>query len=399
MPGPPLRGTLSPPATSMTKIWWWMRPRLNVAVRLSPPLSTRMRSRGGRSRSPIPTATSSTTSGPELVDAVGERLRDAGTTPSESASKLARALVSHYVSGYAERPEPDAKSSAGEVVLAYLAEQLDKLFELDFAVRRDDPDAVHKMRVSARRMRSALATYRRLLDPAVTDPLRDELKWLGGVLGSVCDAEVIRDHLRQALDEQSRALVVGPVRRHVDTSLRADHRRAHERVLVDLTDERYFRLLDTLDAVAAGGVLAGPRVTKPARKVLAKEIGRTHARLRKLVEAAADVEPTDHALHEVCKAAKRMRYAAESGVPVFGSDAAGLVTRMQTVQDVLGEHQHSVVVRQILVDMGGPSRRGRGCHVHLRTAARARGGPGREVRGDLPGDGRRQSRRPAPWLR
>ena len=221
-------------------------------------------------------------------------------------------------------------------------------------MRRDDPDAVHKMRVATRRMRSALATYRRLLDTAITEPLRDELKWLGGVLGPVRDAEVIRDHLRQSVDEQPPTLVVGPVRRHVDSSLRADHRRAHERALVELTGDRYFRLLDSLDAVAAGGMLAGPKVTKPARKVLAKEIGRTHARLRKLVDAATDAaEPADHALHEVRKAAKRVRYAAESAVPVFGSDAESLVTRMTDLQDVLGEHQDSVVVRQILVDMAG----------------------------------------------
>ena len=45
-PGPPLRGTLSPPATSTTKICRSTSPRLKVAVRLSPPLSTSTRSSG-----------------------------------------------------------------------------------------------------------------------------------------------------------------------------------------------------------------------------------------------------------------------------------------------------------------------------------------------------------------
>ena len=69
------------------------------------------------------------------------------------------------------------------------------LIDVDPAVRVDLEDAVHKMRVATRRLRSALATYRRLLDTDVTEPIRAELKWLGGVLGSVRDAEVIRDHL------------------------------------------------------------------------------------------------------------------------------------------------------------------------------------------------------------
>ena len=49
-PGPPLRGTLSPPATSTTKICRSTRPLLNVAVRLSPPLSTSTRSSGPSAR-------------------------------------------------------------------------------------------------------------------------------------------------------------------------------------------------------------------------------------------------------------------------------------------------------------------------------------------------------------
>jgi CHAD domain-containing protein len=43
----------------------------------------------------------------------------------------------------------------------------------------DEPDAVHQMRVATRRLRSALATYRPLLDRERTDPVRQELKWLG----------------------------------------------------------------------------------------------------------------------------------------------------------------------------------------------------------------------------
>ena len=67
-------------------------------------------------------------------------------------------------------------------------------------------DAVHKMRVAVRRLRSALATYRRLLDRDETDALRDELKWLGGVLGPVRDAEVIRDHLDAAVQAEPASL-------------------------------------------------------------------------------------------------------------------------------------------------------------------------------------------------
>ena len=54
---------------------------------------------------------------------------------------------------------------------------------------------MHKMRVGTRRLRSALATFRPLLDRAVTDPIRDELKWIAGELGGARDAEVLRERL------------------------------------------------------------------------------------------------------------------------------------------------------------------------------------------------------------
>ena len=56
MPGPPLRATSPPPATSRTKNWASTSAGENVAVRLSPPDSTSTRSTGSKSRSRSSTA-------------------------------------------------------------------------------------------------------------------------------------------------------------------------------------------------------------------------------------------------------------------------------------------------------------------------------------------------------
>ena len=56
-------------------------------------------------------------------------------------------------------------------------------------------------------------------------------------------------------------------------------------------------------------------------------------------------------LHDVRKAAKRARYAAESVVPVFGTPAVRLAARMQKLQEILGEHQDSVVSRQVIQEL------------------------------------------------
>ncbi len=54
------------------------------------------------------------------------------------------------------------------------------------------------------------------------------------------------------------------------------------------------------------------------------------------------------ALHEVRKAAKRARYAAEPLVPLDGQDAERFVKRMKRLQSSLGRYQDSAVVREKL---------------------------------------------------
>jgi CHAD domain-containing protein len=285
----------------------------------------------------------------DLLAAVGARLRDAGAEPSASSSKLARVLDLGDEDDGAPTAGPD--STAGEALVAHLTEQATALVALDPLVRIDSPDAVHKMRVAVRRLRSALATYRPLLDRSVTDPLRDELRWLGGALGPVRDAEVTREELREAVAAQPRSLVVGPVARRIDRTLNADHREAHDRAMAELQSERYLRLLDELDAVAGGRALEGKRVDRPARKQLPRAVRKAFKRLVGFVEqaaAAATPEETDRLLHEVRKAAKRVRYAAESARPVVGSDAQDLAKAMEGLQDVLGAHNDSVVIRPLL---------------------------------------------------
>jgi CHAD domain-containing protein len=285
----------------------------------------------------------------DVIEAVASRLGEAGAAPSGSSSKLARLLDLRADENDDEGVGPE--STAGAVLLAYLGEQAAAMTDVDPLVRVDVEDAVHKMRVAVRRTRSALATYRRLLDREITDPLRDELKWLGTILGPVRDAEVTREHLRDQLAAQPRSLVIGPVTRRVDRTLNAAHRESHKKALAEMRSERYLRLLDAVEAVAGGSALKGERVDRRARKQVPKAVRKSFDRMVGYVDQAAAATSdgeTDRLLHEVRKAAKRARYAAESARPVSGSDANELAKAMEELQDVLGEHQDSVVVRDLL---------------------------------------------------
>ena len=64
----------------------------------------------------------------------------------------------------------------------------------------------------------------------------------------------------------------------------------------------------------------------------------------------------DELLHEVRKAAKRARYALEAVAATEGDAATKAAARFEAVQELLGDHQDSVVARGVLRRLGAASR-------------------------------------------
>lgn len=295
-----------------------------------------------------------------LLDAVEQRLLHAGATPSNSTSKVGRVLDARPGSAHPARlpTVPAKRATAGEVLRAHVAEQVAELVARDPQVRRDAADSVHKMRVATRRLRSALSTFRPLLDREQSDPLRDELRWLAGVLGAARDAEVLRERICRLLDSEPPELVLGPVRQKVDGVLFDRYRVAHAHVVTDLDGDRYLDLLTALeDLVATPPWQDG--ADAPARDILPRLVARADRQLAKAVRSAqkSQGEEQDTALHEARKLAKRLRYACEAVAPAFGKPASALAAAATDLQEVLGEHQDSVVTREVLRELGAASSR------------------------------------------
>ncbi|MFF6995026.1 CHAD domain-containing protein [Streptomyces sp. NPDC008313] len=290
---------------------------------------------------------------PAFLDEVDRTLREAGLTPSASASKLARALGETGPRSTRKKPGHPALAGAGDHVLAYVRAQRDAIVALDPAVRREADDGVHDMRVATRRMRSAFRSYGKVLDRAVTGPVGQELKWLAGELGADRDQEVLTARLSAALDELPKALRSGPVRNRLRTwslARRADSRR---RLLDTLDSRRYLDLLAALDTLLAQPPLRAAASGKP-EKVLARAVRKDVARVSDRVGHALALEPgteRDRALHEARKKAKRARYAAETATPALGGPARRLAKSLKSVQSLLGDHQDSVMAREALREL------------------------------------------------
>jgi CHAD domain-containing protein len=284
----------------------------------------------------------------KLLTAADSLLRGSGLQRSLRSAKLERVL------GERRRPQATAaklarSASAGAVIGAYLRYQAEELKSVDPRVRQWEPDSVHQMRVACRRLRSTLRSFGPVVSKPQTDHLAAELKWLSGVLGEARDAEVQAERLAEHVRDTDVEELMGPVQARIQAHSAKTRAATVKAVAAALKSARYYALLDELDEVVAD-LPAGPQAGEPARQVLpgavARSYRKTHRRMRTALSAATGA-PREAGLHRARKAAKQARYAAEAVVPVLGRDAARFSKRMKKVQTVLGDHQDTVVGRQL----------------------------------------------------
>ena len=265
----------------------------------------------------------------ELLNRLSGRLFDAGAVPAGHGSKLARVLGAASSSA-APLPEEPLRRA--------LVEQIGGLLVWDRAVRADAADAVHQMRVTTRKIRSLLRDYQESFGLPEGTWILDELRELAAVLGVARDAEVLAQRYSAALDQLAPELLRGPVRERLVEGARHRYQAGLRRSLAAMRSQRYFRMLDALDALVAlePATVAGEE-RAPAT------IDSAYRKVRKAAKAARAEQENDDALHLIRKRAKRLRYTA-------AATAAGRVSEQaKVVQTLLGDHQDSVVSREHLV--------------------------------------------------
>lgn len=283
--------------------------------------------------------------GADLTGVV-DLLQSLGAEPSTS-SKAASALGPAVAAppDVSEPSEVSADDPAREAVASYLRKHVRAFLSQDIRVRRDLPDAVHQMRVAARRLRSGLKTFAPLVDTDWADRLRTELGWAAGELGNARDTEVLLerlDHHADDLGEREAMLIRGvmdPVlrerlagaREHALTAMRSDRHHALLALLVDAVNDPQFTVL--ADA--------------PAREVLPQLVAKSWRRLNRSVKLL-ELEGPSEEWHQARIAAKRARYAAGAVIPVFGEPADALESALSEVTDVLGEHQDACVAQDVI---------------------------------------------------
>jgi CHAD domain-containing protein len=282
------------------------------------------------------------------LERIASVLSENGAAEVASVPKLVRALGDR-----ADAP-PDVTAPkklspsdpASVAVRAAIARGVERMISNDPHTRLGEVEALHQMRVGTRRLRSDLRTFRPLLDREWAEGLREELRWLGGVLGEVRDLDVMLARLRETAGAEAEDL------EPLFKSLERNRQKARAALLTALGSARYVDLVERLVEAARNPVVL-PAAGEPSSRALPPLVARSW---RKLARAGRrlGLESADADFHRVRVLAKRARYGAEAIAPALGGkrgwQARKFARQAAKLQDTLGELQDSVVAREAILE-------------------------------------------------
>jgi len=245
----------------------------------------------------------------------------------------------------------------GEAFSRIIAHLTDVMLFWARAISRteENPEPVHQMRITLRRMRSAISIFRAACGSPEALSAGAAMRNLGSILGPARDWDVFLTRLGQRVgaalpDELGLARLLQT----------AERRRAHAyRTLVaHLAGAEFRHLCIDLSAIAAGtGWRDGLNQTQlaafnmPLNAFAADLLARRHRRVRRRGRHFQELDVP--ALHEVRLAGKRLRYASEFFAPLFMPKPAALFIRRLTIlQDQLGHLTDGAAASALLAELG-----------------------------------------------
>lgn len=248
-------------------------------------------------------------------------------------------------------PDLGTAETAADALALAIAHLTDVLLTYAPLARPENgPEAVHQLRVAARRLRSCLRLFRPALDGPALRALDASLRDFARALGEAREWDVFLSELGA---EVSAAL--GPDRRWARLLRAAEARRrtAYE-ALCGMLDGPAFRQMvwQAVRLAALRDWSTKAEAEPPPLRMLAA--GLLTKRRRRLLKDGRGMETlSDEALHEVRLEAKRLRYAAELFAPLWpGRPARRFLKRVAALQQALGLANDTVTARALVASLG-----------------------------------------------
>jgi CHAD domain-containing protein len=216
------------------------------------------------------------------------------------------------------------------------------------SARKQNPDAVHEMRVASRRLRAILRENSHVLSERERSRFGEMLKQITRDLGRARELDVTLRLLRGY-----RKLVKGNERDDLDGCLKVlkDARKGQRnriRAAADLAESQEFRR-----GAAALRTSAGPSQNCHFMET-ARNLSRQFQELCSAFDAWR-AHPDDEALHAIRIRAKKLRYACEIHELVFTPEFQEFTGQFKLLQDILGEWNDRRLLLQHLVDYAASS--------------------------------------------
>jgi triphosphatase len=208
--------------------------------------------------------------------------------------------------------------------------------------QRRDPEAVHQMRVALRRLRAAISIFKDMVSDARSESVKDELRWITGVLGAVRDLDI---HITTVLEPARKNAPDNEAIRCAIVDAEARRESAYDAAQAALCSRRYGAAILAAASWAESGPwretdeTAGMR-ERSVRSFAKSELDRRWRRVRKRARNVEELEPEDR--HQVRIAMKKLRYAGEFFESLFPGKKArkrrkAVLKTLSGLQDILGD--------------------------------------------------------------
>ncbi|CAN7478883.1 CHAD domain-containing protein [Phenylobacterium sp. LjRoot225] len=248
------------------------------------------------------------------------------------------------------RPEIGEDATLAEVFQAIGRSTLTSIAANSELLReRPDAEAVHQLRVAARTLRSALSTFREVVEDQDYDRIKDELRWLAKACDEARNLDVFAEEL---LAPAVKAEPSDPGLIALAAAIQAAREHAAADVEQAVGSARFRDLLIEV----TGWVETGDWLSQPPSGEAAKPFAQAslQTRRRKLLKDGRDLKRQDDAeRHQVRIDAKKLRYAAEGFHGLFGRKATTrFVKALKEVQDELGGLNDLATAETLLGGLG-----------------------------------------------
>ncbi len=306
------------------------------------------------------------------------------SAPPASLSAEACAVAGRSVPagplGAPELPPGLSVGAACAFVCAHLGRVI--LHYAPLVAMREGTEPVHQMRVAVRRLRSALALFRRAVACPEIAAAKAELGVLGRALGPARDWDVFVNGTGEAVtaafpDDAAVARLIGAAKRRRDA--------CYEELSRVLASAEFRRLGITLAALAAvrpwerGAARNGDAAARRAEALdgsLHEYAARVLTRrLRHLTAHGDDIAALPaKTLHDIRLRAKRLRYGVEIFAPLYPRrESRRFVRRLTALQERLGHLNDGAVAAALIAELSHAGTRGFGAGVVSGFAAAGAG--------------------------